>query len=581
MNLIRYLLAGNTGGVSPMSLASRLAHPWGSPASPRLRTLAEKLVGPPSAAIAIGEALLVSVDESGLWCLTATPKRVDDLQLRGSAAASAQLAHRLVTRDLPLYAEVDSLHRAPRWFASAFAAFTLTTALDGESYGLSIALATASRVLGLPMASGLVASAALCADGSLERVGGLRSKVRLVVGDAPGVTRFLVARGQEAEALEARDEALRDHGVAAADSWLVIEPVGTFHEAFELAFPGALDALRARWSEPVDAERLAEELYRTAIYGTPMVLGWSAIATCAHELSVKVASPTTRARLDAVRAIARRHAGHGAPMPWPDEADLTTMPRSRRLRLLAHVVQSAADVGTDAVAQANRALSLVRPRLERAPEDAVILGAIGRAMAAGGDDDAATNALREAVDAWSEVGSPHESSHALCELLRLLAIAGRREEVVALCERAVADCARDPRSSEKSIGYVRIAAGRALVQIGNLEAALGYLSDDGGWPPLPPEAEGARERWWARALDGSGRRADADQCRERLDARRGRGVALDMQASLAELDRARRDGESTSSAIEALEAMTETRRTLDSCPEGIDRAEWLAERSRY
>jgi hypothetical protein len=287
--------------------------------------------------------------------------------------------------------------------------------------------ATASRVLGLPMASGLVASAALCADGSLARVGGLRSKVRLVVGDAPGVTRFLVARGQETEALEARDEALRDHGFAAADSWLVIEPVGTFHEAFELAFPGALDALRARWSEPVDAERLAEALYRTAIYGTPMVLGWSAMATCAHELSAKVASPATRARLDAARATARRHAAHGEPMPWPDEAELATMPRSRRLRLLAHVVQSAADVGTDAAAQANRALSLVRPRLERAPEDAVILGALGRAMAAGGDDDAATNALREAVDAWIEVGSPHESSHALCELLRLLAIAGRHQ----------------------------------------------------------------------------------------------------------------------------------------------------------
>lgn len=312
-----------------------------------------------------------------------------------------------------------------------------------------------------------------------------------------------------------------------------------------------------------------------------MVLGWSAVASCASELASTVEDPAKRAELEAVRMIAGRHAGTGELMPWPDEAELAVVPRALRLRLLAHVVQSAADAGTDAVAHATRALRFVRPPLERAPEDAVLLGAVGRAMAAGGDDAAAMNALHNAVDAWIEVGSPHKSSYALCELLRLLGIAGRRDEVLGLCEHRVTDYARDPRSSEKSVGYLRVAAGRALVQIGSPARALEYLTDDRRWPPLPPEAEGARERWRARALDGVGRREDADACRERLDTRRGHGIALVMQAGLAKLDRALRDGEDTATAIAALAALTEPRRTLDRCPPGVDPAQYLAENTRY
>jgi hypothetical protein len=587
MSLVQYLRTGELGGVSKGSLVARLAHPWGFPASPELQALADRVIEPPGERISAGEALLVSVDASGLWRLTAARLHDDDIELRGSAAESARLARRLVMRDLPLYGKVDSLHRVPTWFASPFAIFAPapgcgpTTALDGESYGLSIALATASFELALPTVNGLVASAALRSDGSLVAVDAIGRKVQLVLEEAPGVTRMLVATGQEAEAIEARDEALQKLGIPATESWLDIVPVGTFQEAFAIAFPGALDALKIRWREPANAARLAKELYRTAIYGTPMVLGWSAVATCASALSTMVEDPEMRAKLEAVRLIAARHAGAGELMAWPDEAELAAVPRSLRLRLLAHVVQSAADAGTKAITHATRALSLVHPKLERAPEDAVLLGAVGRAMAAGGADAEAMNALRDAVDAWSEVGSPHESSYPLCELLRLLGIAGRREEVLALCAHEVTDYARDPRSSEKSVGYVRVAAGRALVQIGGAENALEYLDDDGRWPPLPPEAEGARERWRARALDGVGRREEADECRERLDARRGHGVALAVQAGLAKLDRALRDGENTATVIAVLAELAEPRRTLDRCPPGGDPVQYLAEHTRY
>lgn len=587
MSLVQYLRTGDLGGVSKRSLAARLAHPWGFPASPELQALVDQTIEPPCERISAGDALLVSVDASGLWRLSATRLHNDDIELRGSAAESARLARRLVTRDLPLYGEVDSLHRAPRWFASSFASLALvpgcgpTTALDGESYGLSIALATASLVLELPMVHGLVASAALRADGSLVAVDAIRRKVQLVIEEAPGVTRILVAAGQEAEAIEARDETLQKLGIPAAESWVDIVPVGTFQDAFAIAFPGALEALKLRWREPADASRLAHELYRTAIYGTPMVLGWSAVATCASALSKMVDDPEKRAKLEAVRLIADRHAGAGELMRWPDEAELAVLPRSLRLRLLAHVVQSAADTGTEAIARATRALSFVRHRLDRAPEDAMLLGAVGRAMAAGGADVAGMDALHEAVDAWIEVGSPQESSYPLCELLRLLGIAGRRDEVLALCAQQVTDYARDPRSSEKSVGYVRVAAGRALVQIGDAENALEYLADDGRWPPLPPEAEGARERWRARALDGVGEREEADECRERLNVRRGHGVALAVQAGLAKLDRAIRDGDNTATAIAVLAELAEPKRTLDRCPPGADPVHYLAEHTRY
>jgi tetratricopeptide (TPR) repeat protein len=584
MSLLAFLLRGERSGISARTLRKCLQHPWGFPAAPPLRALAEACCPAPSATLATGDALLVGIDGDGLFRLGLTDQPPDALELRGSAAESARLAHRLVPRDLPVFSTADGLHRAPRWLAGPFAlpaTGTPPTALDGASFGLSLALATASHLLDLPMQSTLVASAALHLDGSLGTVDGIARKVRLVMEHAPGITTFLVAAGQEHEAERARAQLLGELGLDTASSWLRIVPVTTFAEAFAHAFPDALDALRARFRDPAVAERIAAELHRLALFDTPLVLGWRAVVTCAIALARAVQRPETRARLDTVRRIAERHAGEGQLMPWPDDAELRTLPRALRLRLLAHVVQSAADAGVDAHAHARRALRLVRPPLERAAEDAVLLGAAGRALAAAGNEAEAIVTLREATQAWSEIACPHESSHALCELLRLLGMRGQHDEVLALCAGAATSFLLDPRSPEKSIGYLRVAAGRAMVQVALPEKALDYLDDDGRWPPLPASAEGARERWRARALDAVGRSEEAARCRRTLDARSDRGPALAFQAGLAQLDRARRTGQDTIALVAALALLPEGRRTRDRLPPGDDLEHALAERTRY
>lgn len=585
MGLTRWLLTGKRGGVSPATLRDRLGHPWGWPASPALAARAAAHGLPPSVAPEVGEALVVSVGAEGLWRLAARSHRADALELRGAAAASALLAQRLVTRDLPLYDDVARLHRGLAFRASPFAfrsAGPPPTALDGASYGLALSLAITSELLRLPLPVSLAATGVLQVDGSVAPVDGLRRKVALVLGEAPGIRHFLVPAAQYKEAQEAVEQALSDLELGASDGWLEVVPVSTFQEAFHHAFRDAQACLEERWREPAVAQRMTNELYRMALFDSPVVLGWPAIERCAEGLLCQGPSPRDHERLRWVHAIAKRHRGtKEAPLPWPEEAELLREPRASRLRRLAQVVQSEAEAGDDPGAAADRARDWLRPPLERASEDAVLLGAMGRAYGAAERDEAAVVALREAIAAWCDVGSPAESTHALCELLRQLGLAGDLEGVAALVEHHLPRVEADPRVSDKSLGFVRVALGRAYVQAGRPDLGRDELRHAPETRALPLIAEGARLRWLALACDGLGETSAAEDARALLEARREPPYAWQFQATLARLDRARRDGGDLARLLEDVDAVAELAFARRRCPEGRDVAFHLTERSRY
>ncbi len=584
MGLTAWLLTGDRAGVSRQTLLRRLRSPWGFPAAAQLAERARAHAAGVVESLGEGEVLVVSVGVEGLWHLRPRRTHADDLELRGAAAASALLARRLVTRDLPLYDDVARLHRGVAFYAKPFAVpptASPPTALDGPSYGLSLSLATASDALRLPVAADLAATGVLQADGSVARVEGLARKVALILEEAPGITRFLVPAEQYEEACEAAQTALLQLEIRAEDGWLQIVPVGTFHEAFERAFPAAQEHLRKRWEDPVIAKRLARELHRMALFDSPIVLGWPAIARCAHELATQSLPPAELQRLHLVHAIALRHGGNKNPLPWPDDADLRSEPRASRLRHLAQVVQAAAEEAEDPGSAADRARAMVRPALERAAEDAVLLGAMGRAYGAAERDDDALVALREAVDTWHEVGCSFDSTHALCELLRQLGMAGNAELVLAVSDNDVPLVEADPRTSDKSLGFLRVALGRAYVQVGRFDLGLAELREAPEGRALPLIAEGGRLRWLAVAHDGFGNRKAADDTRAKLAARKDAPYAWRLQVALARLDAARRDGAVDAGWLDGFGDLPELALARRRCPPGRDLALHLTERSRY
>lgn len=585
MGLTRWLLTGDRDGVSRATLRDRLDHPWGWPASPALAARAAAHGLQPSAALEVGEALVVSVGAEGLWRLASGQRAANALELRGAAAASALLAQRLVTRDLPLYDDVARLHRGLAFRASPFAfrsAGPPPTALDGASYGLALSLAITSDLLRLPLPASLASTGVLQVDGSVAPVDGLRRKVELVLHEAPGIQQLLVPASQQEQAQEAAARALSDLELGPEEGWLTIVPVSTFQDAFDHAFPDADARLEERWREPAVAQRLANELYRMTLFDSPVVLGWSAIERCAEGLLVQDPSPRDQERLRWVHAIAKRHRGvKELPLPWPEEAELLREPRASRLRRLAQVVQSEAEVGKDPGAAADRARPWLRPPLERASDDAVLLGAMGRAYGAAERDEAAIAVLREAIEAWHDVGSAAESTHALCELLRQLGMAADRDGLRTVVEHHIPRVEADPRVSDKSLGFVRVALGRAYVQAG--EAALGRdeLSGVPDSRALPLIAEGARLRWLALAHDALGDFGEADAARRRLLQRSKAPYPWRLQTALAHLDAARRDGDDLARLLEEVVSVAELALARRRCPEGRDLAFHLTQRSRY
>ena len=289
----------------------------------------------------------------------------------------------------------------------------------------------------------------------------------------------------------------------------------------ELALAGSL-------VPPAGRERSRQALFEGTLLGSRLGWDWGLVSAVASGLLRHVGDKDDeRFELEMVRDIARRHGGTTAPIGWPEEDQLQRYDSQRQLTILAHVVQSVADGDLGAVpGHALRGLAAVGE--QRSVEALKLLGAIGRALAAVGEFDAAKNALDNALEGWL-VTSPVEGSHALSELLRIEGIRGNLAGVVAL--RTLADEKIVPDLDAASKPYVALAVGRALAQAGHPQEALEVLADETLGARAPLHVQTSAQRWRAVAARSLQKADQADEALRKLD-----GLGDTDQRILARLD---------------------------------------------
>ncbi len=580
---LRDLPAAEVGCLDHRRVRTALAlGPWCWPAGDEDRRTMARWIEVPLEPPSRGHVLLVSVKARGpggsllrLEPVTGPDQDPKRIPLHADAREAARRAERLASRHLPILFDAGPLFRETRWEARTVwqASGEADARLEGPSYGAAMLLAWVSLLVDhAEVPADLVASAELDDDGRLRRVEGLGEKLRIVVDHAPTVRRFVVAAGQAEEArqlVERFPVAVRPVIVACADA----------SELIDAAFPGLATRLPEELKEPERARAVARQLFRLAMLGDVPLLGWRHVAVAASEVQKLFPADTPEwGYAGFASAVALRHEGETAILPWPPTSVLAETPAVIAQMHLAHVVQAAADGATDELSTfIDRALWRL-PRDPRAQHegDLRLRGAVGRALARLRRWDEAREELRRAVDGWFDLLRPHDASMAVCELLRVVGIGGDLAAVREAHELA-ARVRQDPRSDFSSRAFLELAAGRAYCQAGDPATGLAIL-DAADLTLVRKHVEESAARWRARCLDALGRAAEADRVRDALYA----SAPASSFSLYARLDRALRDGAPT----EALEALhradaSRVRFSYESTAEPRERARRVADESPY
>lgn len=560
--MIRELLEGDDPRpVTLLRAALRRPSCW--PCEVRLAERARALGAAPDRP-EVGRTLAVSVGPRVLWDVA--PAMAGAVPLLGEAARAAWRAPRVTASALPLVRRLRALRsQVGLGLAPVWAEEPAPVALDGGSLGLALCLAHASRLLDRPVPAAVVGCAAVDDRGRLDVVEALPDKLDWIWQNALGVQTVLVAEAQADVVVPG----------------LRVVGASTLKEALRVAFPDVDQQFAASVREdPALAAEVARELRRMVTGGRQQLASWGFVAETAAILLAECRDPDVRREAELARSIASRHEGRVAVLANPLTEGAATMERSARLRWLAQWVQSCADAEHDepareAVAEAR---GHVAEAGERTDADAILLGAMGRALAAIGEASAAVAPLEQAVQLWWALESEAESTYALSELVRVAGVLGD----VALVERGDqwrAEVAARPEADPVSVLFVTASAIRAWVQVGHVERAQELVEGlDADTAELAPRhLRESMLRWRARLLDGRGRHAEADTVRA--------SMVEGIYASLAALDRVRRDAVDPAEALARLQADPgkghEVRRLLKRLPEGVDPAGWVAERFRY
>lgn len=530
MTSLRAVLAGaKTDACDAQVMLGALRSSWCWPPGSDELTVLERRISKPAPA-SVGQALLVSATEGrqALWGL----RRWKRSELQRSAGCSypvhsarwlARLEAGEITRALPFVLRFPVLPSG-EWRADLIVRIGpgKDKYLEGDSYGVGIALALASLNMDEPVPEDLVASATVLEDGRLGRVEGLKEKMSIVWNWAPGVTRFVVAEPQREEALALAQTCAPGLRIVAA---------GSLVEVLDLAYTGYRVHGAPGWRAPARAIEVAEFVYDIALR-SPAVLDWSAVERPAVILaSILPTGSDEHEGVKFAKSVARRHQGKPyEPLPWLESKD----PSSRHLQRLAHVIQSATD-SANPVLQEWVEKAKLQVNAPLSDEELEVVGAIGRAQAVLGAYEDARRTLGQALDAWFErrCESHCHAGRPLCELLRVLGLMG---EVGAVSDlRSKIDACRlacEESSEPASACYLPLAEGMAWVLLGQPAEALRLLENDEDWKGANDQVCDARVRWLAAALDLFGDRAAASEQRAVLI---GLGNT-NPNALLAELD---------------------------------------------
>lgn len=484
-----------------------------------------------------GQALLATVDDDDApallaladwrpaarpWCHSAR-----DVPLAGSLDPVVARAATLGWRTAP----VVRVPRPPQRL-TAFRVHEQRRAdvLQGASIGLGLALGAASWTSGIPLPPRVAALGELGPDGRVVGVRGVAAKARLLA--EAGVRTLWVAVAD----------------AAAIDADLDVRPVHHLHEVVR-------EVLRTDDLPPPSPEAVRRILAWVEL-GEPTVSHWEPLQRTL--LWMQRTAPDDREAVRHALAIVDRHLGTPTRPPLPE--GLERLPRPRRLRRLAHVVQAHADGGCTEpeplLALADR--HLAEP-LERCAPDLELLGAMGRLAAATGRLALAWRHLDDAVTGWSDIDRPVHASRSVCELVRIAGLL-RAADAVARARDAAAHLAPlllDPVEQ----AYLGLALGRLAVQVGGDPGALEQALEQG-----PPHIQASARRWWRRA------------------GRLGPDVAPHTSAhALHALDRALAAGHDPQPALDALRAHRPDRyaQVRAWCPADVDPARHVAEAWPY
>jgi hypothetical protein len=233
-----------------------LGFPWCWPDGGASRSEAERHGFQEPPGLEPGRVLLVAASGTGrasIWSYRPEAQGSrGGVPLQGSALGARITVTQVVTRGLPVLTALLPDRKHQEWVARLIfkSGAGLDHALDGPSFGLSFALATASQLLGRVVPSDVAASARVSSNGSIEPVGGLDEKIALLAEAAAGVRRLLVARADEEIA---RAAAVRGGGR------LEVVGVATLPEAWRTVFPN-VPLIAPPWSDDARLRRSADPM---------------------------------------------------------------------------------------------------------------------------------------------------------------------------------------------------------------------------------------------------------------------------------------------------------------------------------
>lgn len=518
-------------------------------------------------------SVLLAGEHRGVGCLfliepDARPDQV--IPFRGEAQQQLALAQLLVPRALPALVAPRALDCPSVGARRAVLETTDPGALDGASFGLSFGLALASSLLDEPVPADVTALARLSTEGRCESVGRLHEKLDVLHRWALGVRRVLVAPDQE-------EEARRIVESLGAD--LAVTPVDDLSAALREAFGDVEETLRHRWEqEPERAVRAARELLSLARDGRHHLLDWRAVARAASGLAHQLDDGEARWMAQLAEHIANRH--RDAPTPIELREDwLRAQPRPFRLRLWAHLVQSAADGMDEWHGLLEVAHGELAPPGDEHPEDLALCAALGRAHASWYDYGLAVPLLERAARGWLALEAPHQATYAVSELLRIAGATGDDALLARVEAQYLVPIEDDPRTDANGLGFVRVNAARAHLLLGARREAARALEALRLGPSTSAHLRAAHLRWLALAVDEGGEKA---RLREELEQRHA-GTDGAVVVELSRLDGALEAGR----GLEELERVNrhpllgrEVAR-IRARLTGSEVAELLARHSRY
>jgi hypothetical protein len=510
-----------------------------------------------------GQVLLASVRgkrQVDFWRVGGHPSPSDvTATFEPSSLKSFEHARAALGRTIPLLWSrlPDATHVTPRWIASisldAAHENQATSVLGGPSFGLAFFLMLASRAIGLPIPSGLVALAAVEPDGTVTDVD-LEEKVIALCRAAPRLTTLVVHPNQMGKAREIALRELRPD--------VDVVQGGTGAEVLELVFGDKLGQVLA---EAADNRERQDELlvsFRDLVLaGHAATAFWRPVYQAADVALSSWGRDLDSGRADMLRfyrGVAGRHA-NVQPAPelpataWLHRHDVR---RSMRLLAVAHYIQHAADYGSPDAAEVDRLVETFVLQGSMADDaDLRVAGAYARLLAViPGRQSEALQQARQVATEFVDRGLYAEVSMSLCIWYRL---SGGLQSNAAL---DAADRLRDRVEArtpwtDMDRQYLALARGVALVGCGRQAEARQCLESVCAMRSGPPDIAWSGARWLARCLRELDLPTDAalvplDQCiakENSAEARLFAGLAAldaaveagDMSAALAGLAQAR------------------------------------------